>query len=271
MIEPVILKLAHQTKFPTIWCQIFAEAVQRVENRLGVPLDASVGGKDHCIFVFPKSLVSKESVTNLNFAGFDYWHAWEQPSHAFDMCIVIGVKNSWFNTYLLPKLKKNPELVKIIEDIMKKICPEFYIDRMIRFNKMANTFSAWIKDYDTFGDYIDDIRADEIYNPCMTPAECLRKLNGLGVTEGDAIDKLKRYRYSDYNVLEYVKIVANSSIECGLFLKRDPATLTEFERQLLILIILMILLDLIFNEDPDTVEIITKLIEPLLDEIFQTH
>ena len=87
---------------------------------------------------------------------------------------------------------------------------------------------------------------------------------------GDSINKLKRYRYPDYNVLEYVTIVAKSLIKCELFLKRDPATLAEFERQLLILIILMILLDLIFNEDPDTVEKIMELVERLLDEIFQT-
>ena len=234
MIEPIILNLARQTKFPAIWCQIFAEAVQRVEDRLGIPLDASVGGKDHCIFIFPKSLVSKASVTNLNFAGFDYWHAWAKPDHAFDMYIVIGVKNSWFNKYLLPKLKKDPKWVKIIEKIMKKICPEFHIARGIRFNKASNTFYASIKDHNTFGDYIDDIRADKIYDPCMTPAECIRKLNALGVTDGDAISKLKSYRYPDYNVLEYVTIVAKSLIKCELFLKRDPATLAEFERQLFV-------------------------------------
>ena len=179
-------------------------------------------------------------------------------------------KNSWFNKYLLPKLKKDPKWVKIIEKIMKKIFPEFHIARGIRFNKASNTFYASIKDHNTFGDYIDDIRADKIYDPCMTPAECIRKLNALGVTDGDAISKLKSYRYPDYNVLEYVTIVAKSLIKCELFLKRDPATLAEFERQLLILIILMILLDLIFNEDPDTVEKIMELVERLLDEIFQT-
>lgn len=260
-----IKALGLQTKVPVEWCRIFADAVQRVENRLGVPLDADRGGKNHCIFIFPKSLsYSKESIRNLNFAGFDYCGAWEQPGHAFDMSVVVGVKNDWYNTRLFKKLKENPTLIDIIEDFIKKFCPKFRLSRQIRFNKIAMTFYAWIKDYTSLANYINDVNASGIYFPRMTPNQSITKLNSLGVTSGDAIDKLKKYQYKEYNWLEYLTIVANSPIDCKLFLKEDPDTIAEFERQLLLLIILIILIDLIFREDPDTVKIIEELIEKIL-------
>ena len=97
----------------------------------------------------------------------------------------------------------------------------------------------------------------------MTPVDCMTKLNSLGMTSGDAIDKLKRYRYKDYNWLEHLNIVTEPPIKCELFLAKGPATLAEFERQLAQHIIGMILLDLIFREDPDTV----IKIKGLLDKI----
>ena len=257
-----IKRLGLQTKVPVEWCRIFADAVQRVENRLGVPLDAERGGKNHCIFIFPKSLsYSKESIRNLNFAGFDYWGAWEQPGHAFDMSVVVGVKNDWYNNRLFKKLKENPTLIDIIEDFIKKFCPKFRLSRSIRFNKIAMTFYAWIKDYTSLKDYIKDVNASGIYFPRMTPAQCITKLNSLGVTSGEAIDKLKKFRYKEYNWLEYLCIVADSPIKCKDFLEGDTA---EFERQLLLLLILIILIDLIFRENPDTVKIIEELIEKIL-------
>ena len=56
--------ISPNTNFPVEWCRIFAECVQNVENRLGVPLNARVGGKSNCIFVLPKE-ISLESIENL--------------------------------------------------------------------------------------------------------------------------------------------------------------------------------------------------------------
>lgn len=246
-IKSEILLVSKETDMPVFWVQIFAECVQRVADRLGVELEARPGGRGHCIFITPKTLGdSNDSITNLNFAGFDYARAWEQPGHAFDMYTVIGVNNNWYNRRLFPKLN-DPNLIKIVEDIYRLCC----FRRLIRINKAANTFYAFIKDYDckSLADCLRDALASGIWFPNMKPADCITKLNSLGVINGDAIDKLKRYRYKDYNWLEHLNIVTEPPIDCKLFLARDPATLAEFERQLEQHIVGMILLDLIYRED----------------------
>ncbi|MBQ3337851.1 MAG: hypothetical protein IJG80_10655 [Selenomonadaceae bacterium] len=246
-IKSEILLVSKETDIPVFWVQIFAECVQRVADRLGVELDTRSGGRGHCIFITPQSFgYSADSITNLNFAGFDYARAWKQPGHAFDMYTVIGVNNNWYNRRLFPKLN-DPNLIKIVEDIYRPCC----FRRLIRINKAANTFYAFIKDYDckSLADCLRDALASGIWFSYMTPVDCMTKLNSLGMTSGDAIDKLKRYRYKDYNWLEHLNIVTEPPIKCELFLAKDPATLAEFERQLAQHIIGMILLDLIFRED----------------------
>ena len=54
-----------ETNFPVEWCKIFSECVQNVENLLGVPLTARVGGKHNCIFILPKHM-NPESLAGLN-------------------------------------------------------------------------------------------------------------------------------------------------------------------------------------------------------------
>lgn len=250
-IKSEIFSVAPKTNVPAVWCQIFADCVQRVADRLGVELEARPGGKGHCIFITPKTFGDlKDSITNLNFAGFDYARAWEQPGHAFDMFTVVGVNNYWYNGRLFPKLDYS-DLIAIVEEIYRPCC----FSRMIRINKAAMTFYAKINDYTSLADCVRDARASGIWFSYMTPAECIKKLNSLGVTdEGDkrnktAIWRLRNYKYENYNWLEYLHIVTNLRIDCERFLAGDPATLAEFERQMAQHIVGMILLDLIYRED----------------------
>lgn len=244
-ITSEILSVAQQTNIHVKWCQIFADCVQRVADRLGVELDARSGGKGNCIFITPKTFSnSKDSITNLNFAGFDYARAWEQPGHAFEMYTVVGVNNYWYNQRMYPKLN-DPALIKMVEDIYRPCC----FRRIIRINKANMTFYEKINDYTSLADCIQDALKSEIWFSYMTPADCIKKLNSLGVTSGDAIDRLSRYKFKDYNWLEYLNIVTEPPIDCKLFLAKDPATLAEFERQMAQHIVGMILLDLIYRED----------------------
>lgn len=244
-IKSEILSVAPKTNMPVEWCQIFANCVQRVADRLGVELEARPGGRKRCIFITPKTFGdSKDSITNLNFAGFDYGKAWEQPGHAFDMFTVVGVNNYWYNQRQFPKLN-NSDLIKMLEDIYRPC----RFRRLIRIKKAAMMFCETIHDYTSLADCVKDALASGIWFPYMTPADCIKKLNSLGVTSGDAIDKLRGFKFKDYNWLEHLNIVTSVPIDCKLFLAKDPATLKEFERQMAQHIVGMILLDLIYRED----------------------
>jgi len=244
-IKSEILSVAPKTNMPVEWCQIFANCVQRVADRLGVELEARPGGRKRCIFITPKTFGdSKDSITNLNFAGFDYGTAWKQPGHAFEMYTVVGVNNYWYNQRQFPKLD-DPYLIKMLEDIYRPCC----FRRLIRINKAAMSFFVKIKDYTSLADCVKDARKSGIWFPRMTPTDCIKKLNSLGVTSGDAIDKLRRFKFKDYNWLEHLNIVTAVPIDCKLFLAKDPATLAAFERQMAQHIVGMILLDLIYRED----------------------
>ena len=243
-IKSEILSVAPKTNMPVEWCQIFANCVQRVADRLGVELEARPGGRGHCIFITPKTLgYSGNSITNLNFAGFDYGTAWKQPGHAFEMYTVVGVNNYWYNQRQFPKLD-DPYLIKMLEDIYRPCC----FRRLIRINKAAMSFFVKIKDYTSLADCVKDARKSGIWFPRMTPTDCIKKLNSLGVTSGDAIDKLRGFKFKDYNWLEHLNIVTSVPIDCKLFLAKDPATLAAFERQMAQHIVGMILLDLIYRE-----------------------
>ena len=264
-IKSEILSVLPETDMPVVWGQIFAECVQRVADRLDVELDARSGGRGHCIFITPKTFAnSKDAITNLNFAGFDYARAWEQPGHAFDMYTVVGVNNYGYNGRLFPKLDDS-ELIAIVEDIYRPCC----FRRLIRINKAANTFYAFIKDYKSLADCVKDARASGIWFPSMTPDDCIKKLNSLGVTdEGDernktAIWRLRNYKYKNYNWLEHLNIVTEQPIKCKLFLAKDPVTLAEFERQMAQHIIGIILLDLIYREDRRVALKIKELIDKI--------
>ena len=259
-IKSEILSVAPKTNMPVEWCQIFANCVQNVANRLGVELEARPGGRGHCIFITPKILgYSGNSITNLNFAGFDYGTAWEKPGHAFDMFTAVGVNNYWYNQRQFPKLDDSA-LIKMLEDIYRPC----RFRRMIRIKKAAMMLCETIHDYTSLADCVKDALASGIWFPYMTPAACIKKLNSLGVTNGDVIDKLRRYRFKDYNWLEYLHIVTEPPIDCKLFLAKDPATLAEFERQMAQHIVGMILLDLIYREDRHVAFKIKKLIDAIV-------
>lgn len=145
---------------------------------------------------------------------------------------------------MYPKLN-DPALIKMVEDIYRPCC----FRRLIRIKKAAMILYETIHDYTSLADCLKDALKSGIWFPCMTPADCIKKLNSLGVTSGDAIDKLRRFKFKDYNWLEHLNIVTEPPIKCELFLAKDPATLAKFEKQLAQHIVGMILLDLIYRED----------------------
>lgn len=232
------LAVASQTSIPTVWCETFAESLLKVQERLGIIIDVVPRGNCIWITILPSGTYSGESSANLDIVGFDYYEYWEE----FFLITVVGFRNYWYNAFLYKKLLANPNFIADIENHYS----DCRFDRQVRFNKCSATFYATITSYDKLGDYLTDV-GNNIYFPSLTPRDCITKLNGFGVTEGDAIDKLKRYRFANYNWLEYLHIVSKTPINCELFLKKDSATIAEFERQIEQHLRGMILIDNIFN------------------------
>ena len=218
------LAAAAQTSIPTVWCKIFAQSLLNVENRLKITLDV-VPREDKCLWIriLPSGTYSAASSENLDIVGFDYHEDLEE----IFLITVVGFRNYWYNRALYNKLRAYPKFFADIENAYKNCC----FERQIRLNKFKATFYATIKRYDTLGDYLAAV-GNNIYFPSLTPRNCIARLNGLGVTEGDAINKLRRSHREDYNWLEYLHIVSKTPINCKLFLKQDPATIAEFERQI---------------------------------------
>ena len=235
-----VLAAANQKSMPTVWCQIFAQSLQKVESRLGITLDV-VPRKDKddnwClwIIILPPS-ISRESSANLDIVGFDYHEYLEE----FCLITVVGFRNYWYNERLYRKLRTNPNHIAAIENQYKGC----HFDRQIRFNRISDTFYATIKSYNKLGDYLKDV-GNNVFIRSLTPEDCIQKLNGLGVTEGDAIGKLDR-RSKEHNWLEYLHIVSETPINCKLFLEQDPATIAEVERQIEQYLRGMILIDKIY-------------------------
>lgn len=219
------LAAAAQTSIPTVWCKIFARSLLKVESRLGITLEV-VPREDKCLWIkiLPsEGFYSAESSDNLDIVGFDYHEDLEEIS----LITVVGFRNYWYNVKLYRKLLANPKYIADIENIYNDCC----FERQIRFNKFKETFYQTITRYDTLDDYLAAV-GNGIYFKSLTPSDCITKLNGLGVTKGDTIAKLRQYRYEDYNWLEYLHIVSKTPINCKLFLNQDPATIAEFERQI---------------------------------------
>lgn len=232
-----------QADIPVKWCKILADALLEMEERLGIIIDV-VPREDRClwIIILPSSSYSKASSDNLDIVGFDF-HGDEDEVQEFTFITVVGFRNYWYNASLYKKLLANPNFIANIE----KAYSGCRFDRQIRFNKYAATFYATITSYDTLSDYLNAV-GDNVYFPSFTPRYCIEKLNDLGVTEGDAIDKLNSSGgHADYNWLEYLHIVSKTPINCKLFLKKDPVTIAEFERQIEQHLRGMILIDDIFN------------------------
>lgn len=243
--------------FNLTFTKIFAQTVKRVEDRLGVPLTVKIANMHNCIFINPKN-ISEESSLNLNLASLDWEPDWaDNPDAQFDMATVVGATRHWYNPRLFTLI--NSEHIKIIEDIYRP----FYLKRNVRLNKMAATLYAHIKNYDSLSDYLRDASESGIHFPSMTPEECIKKLAGLGVTSGYPVDKLRTWRFKNYNWLEYLEIVTKPPISCRLFVNQDPATLAEYERQLAQAIIGMVALDLIYTQDSD----IDAKVKNLVDKI----
>lgn len=233
------LAAAAQTSIPTVWCKIFAQSLLNVENRLGITLDV-VPREDKCLWIkiLSSGTYTADSEQNLDIVGFDYHEDLEE----IFLITVVGFRNYWYNVKLYKKLLANPKFIAAIENAYKNCL----FERQIRFNKFKATFYQTITRYDTLGDYLAAV-GNAIYFSVLPPADCIKNLAALGVTEGDAIDKLNNYHHDDYNWLEYLHIVSKTPINCKLFLNQDPATIAEFERQIEQYLNGMILIDDIYK------------------------
>ena len=228
-----VVNAGSRANMPVNWCKIFAQSLLKVAEKLGVTLKVVV--HDHCLWIAIEAsedyseassdnLCTGPSSANLDIVGFDY----SEDLKEFSLITAVGYRNYWYNQKLFPALRGNDAFIRKIEDNYKPC----YFDRQIRFNKFRCTFYSYVKTYSSLKDYLDDVCRDGIYRSRMTPDGCRRKLNNLGVTKGDAIDKLRDYQHEDYNVLEYLHIVTEPPINCAFFLAEDPATIADFEAQI---------------------------------------
>ena len=180
-----------QMSIPTVWCETFAESLLKVQERLGIIIDVVPHGNCIWIIILPSGTYSGASSDNLDIVGFDYYEDLEE----FFLITVVGFRNYWYNASLYKKLLANPNFIANIE----KAYSGCRFDRQVRINKFRATFYATIKSYDTLSDYLNAV-GDNVYFPSFTPRYCIEKLNDLGVTEGDAIDKLNSSGgHADYN------------------------------------------------------------------------
>lgn len=239
-IRDKILEAGAQISIPTVWCQTFADVLLKMEKPLGIKLNV-VPREDKCLWIviLPSGTYSAASNANLDIVGFDYHEDLEE----IFLITVVGFRNYWYNVALYKKLLAHPNYIADIENHYS----DCRYDRQVRINRIRATFYATIRSYDTLGDYLTAVGSAVYFSP-LKPRDCRVKLNGLGVTEGDAIDKLRRYNFENYNWLEYLHIVSKTPINCKLFLKRDPATIAEFERQIEQHLRGMILIDQIYQQ-----------------------
>lgn len=230
-----------QEKLAVAWSKIFAQSLLKVAKKLSVEIELNPHSDCFWIRIKAAKCYTEEASDNMDIIGFDYHYFADEKE--FSLFTSVGCRHSWYNQYLFPKLRGCPDFIRKIE----KIYAPCYFDRMIRFNRISEFIYAYIKDYDLLADYLNDVCRDGIYSKRATPDECIRKLNSLGVTSGDAIDKLNNSSRDYFNVLEYLNIVTAPPINCNLFLAEDPATIAEFEAQIERHIKGMILIDLIYQ------------------------
>lgn len=128
-----------------------------------------------------------------------------------DISTEIGVKKKYVNQEFLPKLKNNLNFQnKVIQAYNSKV----YYVRYIRLNKAQQTLYFWITEYTTLKDYLDIINLQEIYQKSVDKEKCIELLSKLGKTEADKnMEKLCRYSHTDYNKLEYLRIINTINVE----------------------------------------------------------
>ena len=239
------------------WSSIFARSILKVANKLGVEIELKVKGDCFWIYIINvnenlyASAYTEESAKNMAIIGFDYHHFVDDEY--FWLLTSVGCNNSYYNQLLFPNLCKCPDLIRQIEATYQPC----HFERHIRFNRISAFIYAYIKEYSSLKNYLDDVCKGGIYFPEMTPDECIGKLNTLGVTEklnsrgepdkNDPINKLRNSNRDFFNVLEYLWIVTEPPINCELFLAEDPGTIAEFEAQIERHIKGMILIDSIYR------------------------
>ena len=250
------------------WCRIFANSILKVSRKIGVVIRLIPKNDCFWISIEPSYNYLGESSDNLPLIGYDFHYFIDDEE--FQLFTSVGARNAFYNQRLFPKLNNSKNISAIVDNYSDCV-----FEPKVRFNKIHSFIWTNIKNYDEHGGSFNDLKElldifckDGIYFPSMTKDQCIDKLDQLGqdfhvkdygcINWG--IDELNGSRRNEYNVLEYFNIIT-PSINCKKFLAEDPATIAEFERQLEQHIIGMILIDLIYREDPRVVEKIKKLID----------
>ena len=267
MVPAIIAQLG--SNVDVRWRQICSNALLQVESQLGITLQATVNRANNCLFVGVKS----DTWDNLHINGID----WHEDLREDVINVVVGIKNYWFNEKFLWKLFRNRKYIDVIIDYYSKCGFEFHFERWVRLNSKQQKLFVYIKEYpgtrQGLEDYLRDVTASEVYCPSMSPEDCIAELQKLGVPsvrkspkdEETVIEKLKRYNFKSYGWLEYLQIAVRPPISVPLLLEGDHATFDQLYNQLKTQIVALILLALIYREDPDTVRKIEKLLEKLFE------
>ena len=244
------------------WRQTWASILLKTEKKFGINLEAFLNHADNCLFVG----VKPDTLDNLHINGID----WRKDLEETIIKVVVGIKNYWFNEKFLRKLLRNRKYIDAIIDYYSKCGVEFRFERMVRLNSKQQKLFIDIKNYpgtrQGLEDYLRDVTASGIYRREMSPADCIAELKKLGVPNDHwSLAKLRRWRFKSYGWLEYLQIAVLPPIDVKRLLEGDPKMFDLLEKLLEIQIIALILLNLIYREDPDTVRKIEKLLEKLFE------
>ena len=260
MIPAIIAQLGSNVNVR--WRQIYSNALLQVESQLGITLQATVNRTNDCLFVGVKS----DTWDNLHINGID----WHEDLRKDVINVVVGIKNYWFNEQFLPKLRANGKYIDAIIKHYSQCGFKFHFERWVRLNSKQQKLFVYIKEYpgtrQGLEDYLRDVTKSGVWRRSMSPEDCIAELQKLGVPNNNGnIGKLRRWNFKSYGWLEYLQIAVLPPISVPLLLEDDPATINLLYEQLKVQIVALILLALIYREDPDTVRKIEKLLEKLFE------
>ena len=273
-IKKKILNAATQTPIPTNWSQIFAEACLKAESRLGFELEAKVSGNGHCIWIIVKPALnfSEKSASNLNITGLDYYETVKYEDLTFET--QVGFRNYWYTERLFPKLIRYRAIIELIISVFYPSCT-FY--RKLRFTRTF--YSPNIENYPNtaalFNQLQNIVNKKEIFIRNQSSADVISRLENIPPSKvaeingyrRDLISKFERNdNHKRYNWFEYFEI-STPSLDLSKLLERDPETIEELEKQIEFHVLIMIIIDLICEEDPETVLRVIVLLEIIFKEI----
>lgn len=272
-IKEKILNIANQTYVPTDWSQILSEACLKAESRLGFELDAKPSGNNNCIWIIVKPSLnfSEKSSSNINITGLDYYETIKYEDLTFET--QVGFRNYWYNELLFPKLIKYRAIIELIINTLYPSC-QFY--RQLRF---ARTFYASnIENYPSTAALFEHLEnivdKKEIFIRNQKSADVISRLKNLRPSNNAEINKYRADLLSKFNPndnhknyywFEYFKI-STLPLNRSKLLKRDSATIKELEKQIEFHVLIMIIIDLICEDNPETVARVIMLIDIIFKE-----